>query len=291
MRIRTPTLFAAVHVGRTEATATPTLAESPCCVYTGTLAVGNGERGSRALKTRYAKTSPTSQTCKRAPPADAGLEMALENSVQSLTRSLSTKPARQIASVRGRISFLMNSRMEACTAIGGGGGAGGGSTDTPDPSRGVQPRRQPSRTMGPSACSDARLPTQRDGEKGEAKNERMPFECMVRGWKQVGTWWRKKGECARMGTMNFSDSSESAQGNMLLALQRAHLMSCKAHVNLRICVAPARAPSLRPCDRERRQRAKRSDEAQGLEPLHTHPLMPLRRGELRSRGRRTSLVP
>ena len=34
MRIRTPTLFAAVHVGRTEATATPTLAESPCCIYT-----------------------------------------------------------------------------------------------------------------------------------------------------------------------------------------------------------------------------------------------------------------
>ena len=66
-------------------------------------------------------------------PADAGLDIALENSVQSLTRSLSTKPARQIASVRGRISRLMNSRMEACTAIGGGGGAGGGSTDTPDP--------------------------------------------------------------------------------------------------------------------------------------------------------------
>ena len=66
-------------------------------------------------------------------PADAGLEIALENSMQSFTRSLSTNPARQIASVRGRISPLMNSRMEACTAIGGGGGTGGGSTDTPSP--------------------------------------------------------------------------------------------------------------------------------------------------------------
>jgi len=66
-------------------------------------------------------------------PAELGRERAFANSTHSLLRSLSTNPARQTASVRGRTSALMNSRMEAVTAIGGGGGAGGGSTDTPVP--------------------------------------------------------------------------------------------------------------------------------------------------------------
>ena len=42
-----------------------------------------------------------------------------------------------MASVRGRISALMNSRIEAVTAIGGGGGAGGGTIEVPvDPGGG-----------------------------------------------------------------------------------------------------------------------------------------------------------
>ena len=189
MRIRTPTLFAAVHVGRTEATATPTLAELPCCVYT--LAVGNGEAGHQSARTHDTRRPyQRARHARELTPADAGLEMALENSLQSLTRSLSTKPARQIASVRGRISFLMNSRVKACTAIGGGGGAGGGSTDTPDPSRGVQPRRQPSRTTGPSACSDARLLTERDGEKQRQRTK----GCLLSALYGDGNKWGLGGE-------------------------------------------------------------------------------------------------
>ena len=76
------------------------------------------------MKLTYGMNEPTT-------PDEAGFEMALENSLHSLTRSLSTKPAKHIASVRGLISDLMNSRMDACTPTGGGGGVGGGRADTP----------------------------------------------------------------------------------------------------------------------------------------------------------------
>ena len=63
-------------------------------------------------------------------PAEVGFEIKFANSTHSLLRSLSTRPARQMASVLGRISDLINASMDAWTAIGGGGGVGGGSTDT-----------------------------------------------------------------------------------------------------------------------------------------------------------------
>lgn len=64
-------------------------------------------------------------------PDEAGFEIVFANSVHKRVRSLSTKPDKQMASVRGRISVLMNSRIEAVTAIGGGGGVGGGRTEVP----------------------------------------------------------------------------------------------------------------------------------------------------------------
>jgi hypothetical protein len=76
-------------------------------------------------------------------PAVLGLDMEVMNSAHNLERSLSTNPARQIASVRGRTSRLMNSRMLDTTATGGGGGAGGGRTETPPPGGGGLPSTQP----------------------------------------------------------------------------------------------------------------------------------------------------
>ena len=64
-------------------------------------------------------------------PAEDGCEIAVANSVHSFVKSLSINPERQIASVRGLISDLMYSRIEAVTAIGGGGGVGGGRTEVP----------------------------------------------------------------------------------------------------------------------------------------------------------------
>ena len=66
-------------------------------------------------------------------PAELGLDIEVMNSVHSLERSLSTNPARHMASVRGRTSRLMNSRISSAIAMGGGGGAGGGRTETPPP--------------------------------------------------------------------------------------------------------------------------------------------------------------
>lgn len=81
------------------------------------------------MSTQYGMKEPVT-------PAVLGLDMDVMNSVHSRERSLSTSPARQMASVRGLISRLTNSRMLDTTAIGGGGGAGGGSTETPPPGGG-----------------------------------------------------------------------------------------------------------------------------------------------------------
>lgn len=72
-------------------------------------------------------------------PDLAGLDITVANSVHSFVRSLSIRPERQMASVRGRTSALMYSRMLATTAMGGGGGAGSGKTDTPPPGGGGLP--------------------------------------------------------------------------------------------------------------------------------------------------------
>ena len=48
------------------------------------------------------------------------------NSVQSGTRSVSTRPAKQMALVRGTTSLRVNQLMDVVTPMGGGGGGGGG---------------------------------------------------------------------------------------------------------------------------------------------------------------------
>ena len=83
-------------------------------------------------------------------PARLDLASAVANSAHSVARSLSTRPERQMASVRGRTSFLMKSLMLATTAIGGGGGVGGGVTETP-PSGGGGGAANPLSQITPSA--------------------------------------------------------------------------------------------------------------------------------------------
>ena len=83
-------------------------------------------------------------------PARLDLDSAVANSVHNFARSLSTRPERQMASVRGRTSFLMKSLMLATTAIGGGGGVGGGVTETP-PSGGGGGAADPLSQITPSA--------------------------------------------------------------------------------------------------------------------------------------------
>lgn len=59
-------------------------------------------------------------------PALAGFESSVANAMHSLAMSASTKPARQIADVRGMIVVLVYHCSDAVTAMGGGGGGGGG---------------------------------------------------------------------------------------------------------------------------------------------------------------------
>lgn len=87
-------------------------------------------------------------------PARLDLESEVANSVQSLVRSLSTRPDRHIASVLGRTSFTMNSLMLATTDIGGGGGVGGGVTEMPPPGGGGGAAKPLSQTT-PSAILPA----------------------------------------------------------------------------------------------------------------------------------------
>ena len=81
-------------------------------------------------------------------PYESGREIVFANSMQSLVRSLSTSPEMHIASVWGLISFLINSFIEALTAIGGGGGVGGGNTELPvEPLGGGLPWEQNTRVI------------------------------------------------------------------------------------------------------------------------------------------------
>lgn len=64
-------------------------------------------------------------------PALVGFASSVANALHSTAMSLSVSPARQIASVRGTIVFLVYHRSEAVTPIGGGGGGGEDSPPTP----------------------------------------------------------------------------------------------------------------------------------------------------------------
>lgn len=59
-------------------------------------------------------------------PVLAGFPSSVAKAVHSLAMSVSTRPPRQMAAVRGRMTVRVYQLSEAVTPRGGGGGGGGG---------------------------------------------------------------------------------------------------------------------------------------------------------------------